>query len=379
MRKLISKRTLVFILPLMLVAFIVSCEKDDGGFPEASFPNIAAVFLDGFSPGLQYAAFGTSNVTAFQVDNQVAFEGSASLRFDVPNTADPNGGFAGGVFTVPGGRDLTDYNALTFYARASKGETVNVIGFGLSFTDGEVYNTNATGLLVGSGWAKYYIPIPNSAKLSAEGGMLWLAEAADDGSAYQLWIDEVQFENLETLIFESAQILEGQDQVIPDDVGSTFQITTPQSATYNLPNGLRQTINGAPAYFDYSSSDENVATVDSNGLITVVGEGLAFITAELNGAPVAGSIQVGTEPLPPSPNVDDSGASAVSMPVGFESTTLTYDLVGFEGAASSIIANPDPSGINPTGNVVSTTKTVGSAFFAGTLLNLEEPIDFSTS
>ncbi|NNJ81343.1 MAG: Ig-like domain-containing protein, partial [Flavobacteriaceae bacterium] len=291
--------------------------------------------------------------------------------------SDPNGGFAGGVFTVEGGRNLTAYNVLTFYAKASKGENVDIIGFGLTF-QGERYRTDALGLQVGTDWQQYFIPIPNGAKLDREGGMLWLAEAADDGSSYQLWIDEVKFENLNTIIQESAAILEGQDQVISDNVGDTFAITD-ASVTSNLPNGLRQTVSAAPAYFEYTSSNEAVATVDETGLVTVVGEGLAFITATLNGAVVQGSLQVGMEDLPPSPNVDDSNADAVSMPVGFESTTLNYDLQGFEGADSAIEDNPDPSGINPTGRVVRTTKTNGAQFFAGTLLNLEEPIDFSTS
>ncbi|MCW5518518.1 carbohydrate binding domain-containing protein [Aureitalea sp. L0-47] len=377
MRKIFRKRTVVYLLPAVLLALILGCQPDDNNLPEASFPDIAEVFLDVFSPGLQYDAFGTSNVTAFDVDNEVAFESSASLRFDVPNTSDPNGGFAGGVFTVEGGRNLTNYNVLTFYARASKGENIDIIGFGLTF-QGETYRTDALGLQVGTDWQQYYIPIPNGAKLEQEGGMLWLAEAADDGSSYQLWIDEVKFDNLNTIIQESAAILEGQDQVIPDNVGDTFSISG-ASVTYNLPNGLLQSVSAAPAYFDYVSSNESIATVDETGLVTVVGEGVAFITATLGGAEVEGSLQIGMEPLPPSPNVDDSNAAAVSMPVGFESTTLTYDIEGFEGAASSIITNPDPTGINPTNRVVSTTKTNGSAFFAGTLLNLEVPIDFSTS
>ncbi|MEM7187135.1 MAG: Ig-like domain-containing protein [Bacteroidota bacterium] len=377
MRKIVSKRTLVYLLPALLVAFIVGCQPDDNNLPEAGFPDIAVVFLDGFSPGLKYDAFGTSNVTAFDVDNEVAFESTASLRFDVPNTSDPNGGFAGGVFSVPEGRNLTNYNVLSFYARASKGENIDVIGFGLTF-EGETYRTDALGLQVGTDWQKYYIPIPNGAKLSRESGMLWLAEAADDGSSYQLWIDEVQFENLNTILQESAAILDGQDQVISDEVGQTFAISG-GSVTYNLPTGIVQSVSAAPAYFEYTSSNEAVATVDETGLVTVVGEGIAVVTAMINGEQAQGSLQIGMEALPPSPNVDDSNAGAVSMPVGFESTTLNYDLQGFEGANSAIEDNPDPSGINPTGRVVRTTKSNGAQFFAGTLLNLEEPIDFSTS
>ncbi len=377
MRKISIKRTLVYLLPALLLATFTGCQPDDSNLPEATFPSIAEVFLDVFSPGLQYDAFGTSNVTAFDVDTDVAYQSSASLRFDVPNTSDPNGGFAGGVFSVASGRNLTDYNVLTFYARASKGENIDIMGFGLTF-QGETYRTDVLGLQVGTDWQQYYIPIPNSSRLNQEGGMLWLAEAADDGSSYQLWIDEVKFARLNTIIQQSAAILEGQDQVIPSNIGDTFAISG-ATVTYNLPNGLSQSVSAAPAYFDYTSTNEAVATVDEMGIVTVVGEGLALITATLDGAEVQGSLQVGMEDLPPSPNVDDSNAAAVSMPVGFESTTLIYDIVGFEGAASAVEANPDPSGINPTSRVVRTTKTNGAAFYAGTLLNLEVPIDFSTS
>ena len=84
--------------------------------------------------------------------------------------------------------------------------------------------------------------------------------------------------------------------------------------------------------------------------------------------------------IDPSPNVDDSAATEVALPVGFESTSLNYNLIGFEGAEdSSVQANPDPTGINPTSNVVRVVKSNGAQFFAGTILPLDSPIDFSSS
>ena len=85
-----------------------------------------------------------------------------------------------------------------------------------------------------------------------------------------------------------------------------------------------------------------------------------------------------TDVVEPTPNVDDSAATQVELPLGFESG-LTFDLFGFEGADSAVEANPMPSGINPTNTVVRSTKTNGAQFFAGTVLNLDAPIDFSTS
>ncbi|MEP0264606.1 carbohydrate binding domain-containing protein [Dokdonia sp.] len=378
MKKIFTKRTLSYFMSALFLVINYSCQPDEENLEEATFPNIAEVFIDTFSAGLQYDAFGTSRVTAFDVDTDVVFQGTAAMRFDIPNTDDPQGGFAGGVFTTEVGRDLTSYNVLTFYARASRGETINEIGFGLTF-QGEVFRTQVNGLQVGTEWQKYFIPIPNAARLTQERGMLWYAEAADDGEAYQLWIDEVKFENLSTIIQEDAAILEGQDQVFPATVGNDIPVGGAFS-TYNLPSGVLQRVEAAPAYFDYTSSNESVATANELGVVSVLSsDGFATITATLAGTSADGSLTVGMEDLPPSPNVDDSNAAQVSLPMGFESTTLSYDIQGFEGAASAIEANPDPSGVNPTTNVLRSTKTVGGQFFAGTLINLDAPIDFSTS
>lgn len=83
--------------------------------------------------------------------------------------------------------------------------------------------------------------------------------------------------------------------------------------------------------------------------------------------------------IDPTDNVDDSAATQVAFPVGFESTTLTYDIGTFAGANSAVETNPDQSGINPTSRVLRSTKTNGAQFFAGTTLALDAPVDFSSS
>jgi hypothetical protein len=73
------------------------------------------------------------------------------------------------------------------------------------------------------------------------------------------------------------------------------------------------------------------------------------------------------------------GGDPVGLPVDFEdNANLMYDFVGFEGAASSLIANPDASGDNTSATVIQTIKTEGAQFFAGTFLDLDIPIDFSS-
>lgn len=73
------------------------------------------------------------------------------------------------------------------------------------------------------------------------------------------------------------------------------------------------------------------------------------------------------------------GGPVVELPVDFEDSDLIYTIIGFEGADSALEANPDPSGINTSSMVVRTTKTVGAQFYAGTLVELDVPIDFSTT
>ena len=54
-------------------------------------------------------------------------------------------------------------------------------------------------------------------------------------------------------------------------------------------------------------------------------------------------------------------------------------VIGFEGAESAVVANPDASGENTSDTVVETTKTEGAQFFAGTAMTLDVAIDFSES
>ena len=73
------------------------------------------------------------------------------------------------------------------------------------------------------------------------------------------------------------------------------------------------------------------------------------------------------------------GGDPVELPLDFENPDVEYQIIGFEGAESTIEPNPDPSGINTSGNVVQSIKTEGAQFFAGTAIPLDVPIDFSTT
>lgn len=66
------------------------------------------------------------------------------------------------------------------------------------------------------------------------------------------------------------------------------------------------------------------------------------------------------------------------LPVDFESETLDFSFINFEGATTTVIDNPDASSFNNSGKVAQFVKGDGAQFFAGSILELDENIDFSS-
>jgi hypothetical protein len=102
----------------------------------------------------------------------------------------------------------------------------------------------------------------------------------------------------------------GVDKIEQTFIGSTIPITG-LTQTFNLATGVNQTVTAAPAYFNFTSSDTDVAFVSENGLVTVIGKGTAKITAILNGVKAAGSLTIESvgeflkAPAPPARNAAD--------------------------------------------------------------------------
>jgi hypothetical protein len=66
------------------------------------------------------------------------------------------------------------------------------------------------------------------------------------------------------------------------------------------------------------------------------------------------------------------------LPIDFENSTLNYAFTDFGNVVSSVITNPDQSGINTSETVGQSLKPVGAEVWGGTFLQLDEPIDFSS-
>ncbi len=72
--------SLYALLTALFLAMSVSCQRDIDVLEPATYPTTPEVFIDGFSAGLNYAAFGGSKVTAFDVDTEVKYKGTASMK-----------------------------------------------------------------------------------------------------------------------------------------------------------------------------------------------------------------------------------------------------------------------------------------------------------
>ncbi len=279
-----------------LVLLALSCTRDEEVLPEATFPNTAEIFTDNpvgltdqffrsFDPGVG------ANTDGFGTDDDVAFEGTSSIRIDVPSATNENGTFIGGIFEDRGdGRNLTEYDALTFYARGSTTATIGLVGFGTDFVENR-YATSLENIQLSTDWKKYIIPIPDPAKLTQEKGLFIFSagSASTGGVGYTFWIDELKFETLGTLAQSRPRILGGIDLEVQAFVGIETQITG-LTHTFNSAMDGDITVTSAPAYYDFVSSNPSVVSVTEEGNVSVIGMGDAAITAQVGGVNALGSI-----------------------------------------------------------------------------------------
>lgn len=69
---------------------------------------------------------------------------------------------------------------------------------------------------------------------------------------------------------------------------------------------------------------------------------------------------------------------SISLPVDFEASDVSFGLADFGNASTSLEDNPVMGGINTSAKAIRFFKPVGAEVWAGTTIELGEPIDFST-
>lgn len=299
MKKII---TVYLRLPLFLIVMLMivsACERELSDEVEfATFSTNGEIFVDApiglgsdfyFPYGPEPSNPVGSKFTAWSVDNETSYLGTSAMRIDVPNANDPDGNYAGGILRIDGaGRDLSGFDALTFWAKASQGAIVGEIGFGEDFIDNK-YVTTLSNVSLSTQWTKYIIPIPNPSKLTNVRGMLRYSAGSINDLGYTFWIDELRFEKLGTIAQARPAIQNGGDietQSFLDDNA----VLTGLTQTYNLASGINQTVSAAPSYFEFKSSNVDVARVNEAGMVSVINTGTAKITATLAGVAAQGSL-----------------------------------------------------------------------------------------
>jgi hypothetical protein len=356
-----------------LICFLtISCERELSADATLSkYSSTAEVFTDfpvGMGTSFYFPYAGGpdnpigSKLNAWTVDQTESYEGTASMRFDVPTDTDPTGNYAGGIFRIDGaGRDLTGYDSLTFWAKASQGVTISEIGFGEDFNtfSGNKYIATMKNVSLGTNWTKYIIPIPDASKLLQERGMLRYAanSVSTNGKAYVFWIDELKFEKLGTIARPQPKIMNGLAAIQQGSIDSKINVTG-LSQTFNMASGFNQTVSTAPYYFNFESSDPTVASVNEKGVVSILKIGTATISASLNNIAATGSLKINvgaafvnaTNPTLPQANVISvfsdayptlagfnpgffAGANTtnITIPVYANNNHLSYNTVDFVG------------------------------------------------
>jgi hypothetical protein len=300
---------------LLLVSVIIlfsSCEKYSDDLSVLTRPKNGDVFLDGFTAGMNYAAFGGSVVTAFQVDNDVTYNKSnSSMRIDVPEVNDARGSYAGGAYFLTSGRDLSGYNVLTFWAKATKSAKINEVGFGNDLV-ANTYSTTLYNVPITTVWQKYYIPIPDPSKLTNEKGMFYFAEGHEDSAGYSFWIDEVKFEKLGTIVRGESMILNGSNTANNSAKGVETQITG-LFTNFSLPDGTNLKMPTPASYFTFESSNPAIANVNAKGKVNSLNLGYSVITASLAGQKAKGSMVVNITGFINAPTPSYPSNSVVSL------------------------------------------------------------------
>ena len=263
-----------------------------GGADPAECPvPVPYVFRDTFGPEVFFQSFAGSYLEALEVDAANFYAGTQGLAITIPDAQ-----WSGGAFTTTTGLDLSPFNALTFWARASMGATLDVVGIGNDNTGNSKYVAEIVGLPLTTTWQKYVIPFPLAGKLTAEQGLFYFAEGAEAGVGYQIWMDEIVVENLSTITNPRPALA---SQTLTVDSGEVFGVGN-GTVTFDV-DGSDVVVSAMPAYFTFTSSNPSVVSVGADAVFTAAGAGSATLTAQLGAVTATGSVTVNVNPQEPVP------------------------------------------------------------------------------
>jgi hypothetical protein len=298
---MIARHKTFFILVVMALALVAlgSCERDLAGLEEAGNPSNGDVYLDAFSGGMDFAAFANTKLDAIYNDPVEKYEGTQSLRVTVPNPGNPAEQFAGGALYSSFPRDLSGYDALTFWAKSSMPAQMGLVGLGNDNSGTSRFVATRSNLAVNTIWQKYIVPIPDPSRLTAETGLFVFSIGAFEGNGFYVWFDEIQFETLGTIaqqptvnFSENPLELEVGENKGPGISGLAMDV-----------DGDIIDVNASMGYFELTSLDTNKVKVNLDGTLTGVTIGTAEVTIALGSQTLNETLNVTVVPATPKPQV----------------------------------------------------------------------------
>jgi hypothetical protein len=254
-----------------------------------------AIFTDAYAMGVTFTAFGGS-VNDITIDNTVFQSGTSSLKIAVPAA-----GYTGGAFVAATPQNLSTYNAVSFWIKGSAANTLDKAGLGNKAADPTIYQTELLEIAVTTTWTKVIVPIPSPAKLTAETGLFHFAEGST--TAYTIWIDNIQYENLPATVL-GAPTATIATETVTKGINDNFEASG-LSCTFPV-NSVATKLTLQKAYFTFTSGTPAVATVDALGVGKAVSAGTSLITAKLGAVAATGTLTV---------NVTAVSAPATAAPV----------------------------------------------------------------
>lgn len=283
--------------------------------------------------------FQNANPNTLSVDPSVRRGGTSSLKISVPI---PAFGYAGGAFVANSARDLSAYNALTFWAKSDyPTASFAQLGVGNDNSGNSKYPAAISNVAVGTDWQKIVIPIPLPAKLSFERGLFFFSAAAQAGAGYNIWLDELQFEILDATVLGApvphigtktlnlsvgAPAVSVNSITATDDKGNATYFDVIDFPVTLLSGGALATntvqVTVPPGYLTFAAAPANQVVVDPLGLVTAVGavdamtgqpadHGTATVTATLSGAGPKGALAD-----VPSPDLVTVNVNVPAVPTG---------------------------------------------------------------
>jgi hypothetical protein len=317
--------TVALALPILLA--LAGCsERDPSTLPSAKAGVDPVVFDDAFGANVDYSAFENSYYEALSQEPSGGWNDSATLKVTVPA-----GQWAGGSFWGQVARDLSSFNALTFYARANVATDLSEAGLGIPIVEPNKYQMTVSGIALDTSFRKVILPIPNPDRLTVERGLFWYSHGT---GGQEIWIDEVIYS-------KETGVLNPRPSMKSEDISALLdeEVTISDTKTIFSVNGVDVEVGHASAYFDFFSSNEEAVSV-KEGVVTAVGGGTATITAMLLDTPVEGEVNVTviappSEPAP-TPTPDQADVLPIFSDAYTNNITVTSWRTNWSSAATAV-------------------------------------------